>query len=152
MPIPTLLLTSPPAGTCIAVGLYRFVKVLEYETANPGQDFNEKEAEVFTFDEDNAASAADVARPTVSVGHPDYLADRTGVSPTRDRDSASIDGATRLNSSRGAGVQDGNVNMHPGFQDSYAHAPDAEAGAIEGSYRPSSSSTRGAPQLPGPVH
>ena len=37
--------------------------MLEYETANPGQDFNEREAENFVFDEDNAATAADVARP-----------------------------------------------------------------------------------------
>ena len=37
--------------------------MLEFETANPGQDFNDREAENFVFDEDNAASAADVARP-----------------------------------------------------------------------------------------
>ena len=58
---------GPALGTVIAVGLYRFVKVLEYETANPGQDFNEKEAEVFTFDEDNAATGEDVARPVSGV-------------------------------------------------------------------------------------
>jgi aquaporin related protein len=47
----------------MAVGFYRFVKLLEYETANPGQDFNEHEAEVFEFDEENAATGADVIRP-----------------------------------------------------------------------------------------
>lgn len=36
---------------------------MEYETANPGQDFNDQEAEHFEFDEDNAATGADVARP-----------------------------------------------------------------------------------------
>jgi len=51
-------------GSILAVIFYRFVKVLEYETANPGQDFNEQEADAFEFDEDNAATAADVARPT----------------------------------------------------------------------------------------
>lgn len=56
---------GPLLGTLLAVGFYRFVKLLEYETANPGQDFNEQEAEHFDFDEDNAASAADVARPVV---------------------------------------------------------------------------------------
>ncbi|KAF2209466.1 hypothetical protein CERZMDRAFT_27091, partial [Cercospora zeae-maydis SCOH1-5] len=54
---------GPALGSLLAVGFYRFVKVLEYETANPGQDFNEQEAERFQFDEDNAATGADVARP-----------------------------------------------------------------------------------------
>ena len=58
---------GPALGALIAVGFYRFVKILEYETANPGADFNEKEAEVFTFDEDNAASAKDVARPNIAA-------------------------------------------------------------------------------------
>jgi hypothetical protein len=53
-------------GSILAVIFYRFVKVLEYETANPGADFNEQEAEVFEFDEENAATAADVARPVTT--------------------------------------------------------------------------------------
>jgi aquaporin related protein len=52
-------------GTLIAVGFYRFVKMLEYETANPGQDFNEHEADAFSFDEENAATGADVVRPPI---------------------------------------------------------------------------------------
>ena len=59
---------GPALGSLLAVGFYRFVKMLEYETANPGQDFNEKEAEVFEFDEDNAATSTDVARPNVATG------------------------------------------------------------------------------------
>ncbi|WPH01421.1 aquaporin-1 [Acrodontium crateriforme] len=58
---------GPCLGSIIAVGFFRFVKTLEYETANPGQDFNEKEAEHFDFDEENAATAADVARPDIST-------------------------------------------------------------------------------------
>nr|POE62506.1 aquaporin-1 [Quercus suber] len=54
---------GPALGAVLAVGFYRFVKVLEYETANPGQDFNEREAEHFEFDEDNATTGADVTRP-----------------------------------------------------------------------------------------
>lgn len=50
-------------GSLLAVIFYRFIKTLEYETANPGQDFNDQEAEVFQFDEENAATGADVARP-----------------------------------------------------------------------------------------
>jgi len=58
---------GPGLGALVAVGFYRFVKVLEYETANPGADFNEKEAKVFKFDEDNTATMAEVERPNVAV-------------------------------------------------------------------------------------
>ncbi|KAK6425951.1 Aquaporin-1, partial [Oleoguttula sp. CCFEE 5521] len=55
---------GPALGAILAVLFYRFVKAMEYETANPGQDFNDQEAGVFEFDEENDATAADVARPT----------------------------------------------------------------------------------------
>jgi aquaporin related protein len=55
---------GPLLGALLAVGFYHFVKTLEYETANPGQDFNEHEDAAFEFDEDNAARGADVSRPT----------------------------------------------------------------------------------------
>ncbi|OQN99921.1 hypothetical protein B0A48_14126 [Cryoendolithus antarcticus] len=55
---------GPALGAILAVLFYRFVKAMEYETANPGQDFNDQEAGVFEFDEENAGTAADVARPT----------------------------------------------------------------------------------------
>ncbi|KAF2146239.1 uncharacterized protein K452DRAFT_219714 [Aplosporella prunicola CBS 121167] len=55
---------GPALGSLLAVSFYRLVKVLEYETANPGQDFNEKEAEVFHPDED-PATADEVRRPNV---------------------------------------------------------------------------------------
>ncbi|EGP82554.1 uncharacterized protein MYCGRDRAFT_77797 [Zymoseptoria tritici IPO323] len=54
---------GPLLGCLVAVGFYHFVKTLEYETANPGQDFNEHEADAFSFDEENAATGADVNRP-----------------------------------------------------------------------------------------
>lgn len=56
---------GPALGALVAVGFYRFVKMLEYETANPGADFNEHEQEMFDehHDEENAATGADVARP-----------------------------------------------------------------------------------------
>lgn len=56
---------GPALGSVLAAGFYRFVKVLEYETANPGADFNEQEAEAAgEFDEENAVSGADVRRPS----------------------------------------------------------------------------------------
>lgn len=57
------------------------MKILEYETANPGQDFNEKEAEVFNFDEDTGR-AEDVSRPNIQVGAPDGTVASLG-SPSR---------------------------------------------------------------------
>ncbi|KAK5163350.1 Aquaporin-1 [Saxophila tyrrhenica] len=164
---------GPCLGTFLAVGLYRFVKILEYETANPGQDFNEKEAEVFAFDEDNAATGADVARPNVAT-KPDYIADREGLSPAASRlNSAGTEmrgsnvGAGREGSGPfgGAGERERErevAGMHPGYGSgdaAYARGPDAETGAMGGSYRPSTSTSAGgraqggpAPQLSGPVH
>lgn len=54
---------GPALGSVIAAGFYHLINILEYETANPGQDFNEKEMEHFVFDEENAHTGADVARP-----------------------------------------------------------------------------------------
>lgn len=78
---------GPMLGSLVAVGFYRLIKALEYETANPGQDFNDKEAEVFQFDEENAGTGADVVRPIVSVGQPDYVADDLGVRPASSLDA-----------------------------------------------------------------
>lgn len=58
---------GPVLGSLTAVGFYRFVKMLEYETANPGADFDEKENAVFNFDEDNAARGSDATRPNIAV-------------------------------------------------------------------------------------
>lgn len=117
--------------------------MLEYETANPGQDFNEKEAEVFTFDEENAATGSDVARPNVSIGNADYVADRGGLSPSGSRDGAtSLDAGRAV--SRGAETMSpvnsshARTDMHPGYGDAaYQQSPDAEAGELGGNYRPS---------------
>lgn len=74
---------GPVLGSFLAVGFYRFMKVLEYETANPGQDFNDAEAEVFNPDED-PARAADVQRPNVAVGRSQYIADEHGIRQSQD--------------------------------------------------------------------
>jgi hypothetical protein len=70
---------GPLLGSVLAVGFYKFIKALEYETANPGQDFNDKEAEVFQVDEETANTAADVARPNVAIGRSEYIADGRGI-------------------------------------------------------------------------
>lgn len=43
---------GPALGALLAVGMYRLIKALEYETSNPGADFNRGDAEVFYADED----------------------------------------------------------------------------------------------------
>ncbi|THZ73876.1 aquaporin-like protein [Aureobasidium pullulans] len=75
---------GPLMGSILSVGFYKFIKTLEYETANPGQDFNDKEAEVFQVDEDTATTAADVARPNVAIGRSEYIADGRGIYHSQD--------------------------------------------------------------------
>ncbi|KAL1301440.1 hypothetical protein AAFC00_005693 [Neodothiora populina] len=75
---------GPLLGAVVAVGFYKLIKTLEYETANPGQDFNDKEAEVFNVDEDTAATAQDVARPNVAIGRSEYIADEDGIHRSED--------------------------------------------------------------------
>lgn len=139
---------GPALGALLAVLFYRFVKILEYETANPGQDFNDKEAEVFQehYDEDNAATGADVARPVVAVA-PDYVADGSGLRPSDSNqapgssDGYSIPrdgptngpingnsaGRTIAPTSPGAGVI-GGEKVRPNTANTYQKSPDLEAG------------------------
>lgn len=76
---------GPGLGSLLAVVFYRLIKILEFETANPGQDFDDKENELFQPDE--AVTAADVRRPNVATGEPDYVTDGSGtyMSPSRSR-------------------------------------------------------------------
>jgi hypothetical protein len=94
---------GPALGSLLAVVFYRLIKVLEYETANPGQDFDDKETEVFHPDED-PSSAEDVRRPNIAIGPSDYVADDLGVhfSPQ-----------TSPQASR---TRSGDPNMRPGSQ------------------------------------
>ncbi|OAA79630.1 aquaporin [Akanthomyces lecanii RCEF 1005] len=54
---------GPGIGSILAAGFYHLINILEYETANPGQDFNEKEMDRFVFDEEAAHTGAHVVRP-----------------------------------------------------------------------------------------
>lgn len=140
---------GPILGACLAVGFYRLVKALEYETANPGQDFNEKEAEVFHPDEE-PARASDVRRPNVALAGADYIADSRGISRTRDsRDrtgrTSSVRSATdarpnRYSISRHDGAADSQVDQisHPRRStndERYTIATDIEDGTMGGNYK-----------------
>ena len=43
---------GPLLGSLLASGFYKFIKMLEYETANPGQDFDENETQLFDPERD----------------------------------------------------------------------------------------------------
>ncbi len=52
-------------GSLLASGFYKFIKMLEYETANPGQDSSKEEGEHFNPD-------LDQSQPRVSIALDDY--------------------------------------------------------------------------------
>jgi aquaporin related protein len=57
---------GPTLGSILAVVFYRFIKYLEYETVNPGQDFDEHEHSLFNPSQD-PASPAEVRRPNITA-------------------------------------------------------------------------------------
>ncbi|KAF1921862.1 aquaporin-like protein [Ampelomyces quisqualis] len=57
---------GPLMGTLLAFAMYRIVKIVEYETVNPGQDFDDHEAALFKPPED-AETASQVERPNVAA-------------------------------------------------------------------------------------
>jgi aquaporin related protein len=57
---------GPFLGSIIAVVFYRFIKHLEYETANPGQDFDEHEQELFNPSGD-PMTRQEVRRPNAAA-------------------------------------------------------------------------------------
>jgi aquaporin related protein len=81
---------GPFLGALLAVGFYHFVKHLEYETANPGQDFNAHEAENFHVDEDSAR-AEDIRRASRAATWQDNT-----VSPFTGRNDSQATGKTAV--------------------------------------------------------
>ncbi|KAF2796474.1 aquaporin-like protein [Melanomma pulvis-pyrius CBS 109.77] len=57
---------GPCMGTFLAWGMYKIVKSVEYETVNPGQDFDDHEAALFK-PPSNASHAEQVGRPNVAA-------------------------------------------------------------------------------------
>lgn len=57
---------GPLMGTLLAWGVYKIVKIAEYQTVNPGQDFDDHEAALFQPPED-AETAEQVERPNVAA-------------------------------------------------------------------------------------
>ena len=98
---------GPFLGALLASGFYWFIKSLEYEGANPGQDFDDLEANAFKPEED-------LSRPVVS---PNAVVDR---SEARDlaQERTSRDGrptsdsSTNFSSSRAGADTNGPATAH----------------------------------------
>ena len=115
---------GPILGTLVAVGFYRLVKMLEYETANPGQDFNEKEAENFNFDEDTARGS-DIVRPIPSADGPS----RRGTGELSSSGERLDSSGGRLDSSGGRlGSSGGRLDSSGGHLDSPGGRPNSNGG------------------------
>lgn len=57
---------GPMMGTLLAYGMYKIVKSVEYQTVNPGQDFDDHEAALFD-PPDDPESKEQVERPNVAA-------------------------------------------------------------------------------------
>lgn len=104
--------------------------MLEYETANPGADYNEKENEQFKFDEDNARGA-DIVRPSEAVPDIESRLGSAGTNSLGGLASRSSD----PNALAGAGRPSNGDLTKPGDQ-AYRNGPVAESGDLYQSYRP----------------
>ncbi|KAJ8111303.1 hypothetical protein OPT61_g6077 [Boeremia exigua] len=81
---------GPLMGTLLAYGVYRIIKIVEYQTVNPGQDFDDHEDALFK-PPSNPVTAQEVERPNVAAiaaqeavritGHYHH---RTATLPTRE--------------------------------------------------------------------
>lgn len=94
---------GPLLGSLLASGFYMFIKMLEYETANPGQDLDDKEAQVFNPE-------VSTERPNVSL-HADHVA----------RPDGQVQLAADGRQGRGAGTGTGGDGTH-GQPRAHAHS------------------------------
>lgn len=78
---------GPCLGAVIAAGFYWFIKAVEYQTANPGQDFDDLEAHAFD-------PSTDLSRPVIS---PNAVVDRSTA-----QDLAALNSNDGRNSSLGS--------------------------------------------------
>ena len=74
---------GPVLGSLLAAGFFWFIKSCEYETANPGQDFDDLEANVYKPEED-------LRRPSISHGDPALRRALTNGSDERPSESSPV--------------------------------------------------------------
>ncbi|KAF1983829.1 aquaporin-like protein [Aulographum hederae CBS 113979] len=128
---------GPALGSLIAVIFYRLVKVLEYETANPGQDFNEREAEAFQDDRD-PVTAEDVRRP-VSGGEQSPARSNSHSAPYDSKSHVDVGSHSDPQEVRGPAA--GNV-AHRGYDGSHDSSTDRNRNGGAGYARRSGGSKR----------
>ncbi|KAJ4357710.1 Aquaporin-1 [Didymosphaeria variabile] len=102
---------GPLMGTLLAWGMYRIVKSVEYQTVNPGQDFDDHEAALF-HPPDDPESKEQVERPNVAaIATQEAVQEAVRVtSQSTDRRSERYDGMERTISG----------DIHPGYEN---HVP-----------------------------
>ena len=61
---------GPLLGSLLASGFYKFIKMLEYETANPGQDFDENETQLFDPERDTNRPMVNFSAPSETGSQP----------------------------------------------------------------------------------
>ncbi|KAH7084741.1 aquaporin-like protein [Paraphoma chrysanthemicola] len=85
---------GPLMGTLLAFGMYKIVKIVEYQTVNPGQDFDDHEAALFKPPE-HAETAEQVERPNVAaiaIGEAVRMASRSSEGSGSEKEETGIDG------------------------------------------------------------
>ncbi|KAL8955375.1 MAG: hypothetical protein Q9183_006677, partial [Haloplaca sp. 2 TL-2023] len=128
---------GPILGALLAAAFYKFIKTLEYETANPGQDFDDREQEFFNPSKDTTRPIVNFApdgsalveegssRPDSGLPDLDHPGKQLQYPPPleeRERQSAMKGGRSR--GSSGGILDDERGGMGAGYQ----NGPDAEAG------------------------
>ena len=119
---------GPILGSLVASGFYKFIKALEYETVNPGQDLDDIEANAFDPEKD-------VARPIVGV---DSITGSV-VLARRERQDAERQGAER---------QDG-ANFVPNSDPHHlANGPQTPMSTLSSMFPPTSGPTQPTAHVP----
>ncbi|KAI4182816.1 MAG: hypothetical protein LQ346_006471 [Caloplaca aetnensis] len=135
---------GPILGSLIASGFYKFIKMLEYETAKPDRGFNDKEQETFDpskhtsepvvdFTSNGPAYTTDGARLFAHLPHPECQAPHLRQRPGSEQSSEPPQ-STAMRGGRGEvafGGHGGFVSVEMPQSDlQYQRRPGAEAGRI----------------------
>ncbi|KAI9655713.1 MAG: hypothetical protein M1821_005148 [Bathelium mastoideum] len=131
---------GPMLGSLLAVAFYKFVKVLEYETANPGQDMNAAEAEAFSEDKPGDEEMGYGGRPGATAGSTterDITGTQRGPTTTAKNLGGGFGRDGRPRDRAYDGVDDENVNSNIAQPDSLSTAVHTPGTGTSPTNRPS---------------
>jgi aquaporin related protein len=100
---------GPMLGAILAAGFFWFIKSCEYQTANPGQDFDDLEASAYNPEQD-------LTRPVVS---PTAVIPERSISPVASRRSKEERSSTYQPARLGSGAT--NTTLGPGANGNTVH-------------------------------